>query len=128
MKARPAKLTPELNSLVLEEVRRKVQAERGYNALLAIQMTMWVLASEPYNWGKKRLENYWEKVSAAFRDLTEMYGYDCWIDKVYADLERVGITFVDDGWIEELKPKARMLSAEDREKSLEAFLKSKGAK
>lgn len=98
MKARASKLPPELQKLVQEAVDRQMKEERGYIVLLTLQLSLWVLAADPYGWGKKRLEQLFSREAEAFNYLTANYGMDCWHDKIISDLRRIGVVFEDDGW------------------------------
>lgn len=98
MKARASKLPPELQKLVQEAVDRQMKEERGYIVLLTLQLSLWVMAADPYGWGKKRLEQLFSREAEAFNYLTANYGMDCWHDKIISDLRRIGVVFEDDGW------------------------------
>ena len=121
MKARASKLPPELQKLVQEAVNRQMREERGYIVLLTLQLSLWVLAADPYGWGKKRLEQLFIRAAEAFNYLTANYGMDCWYDKVISDLKRIGVTFEDDGWQELREAGRREVQAYDARQREEAL-------
>lgn len=121
MKSRASKLPPELQKLVQEAVDRQMKEERGYIVLLTLQLSLWVLAADPYGWGKKRLEQLFEREAEAFNYLTANYGMDCWHDKVISDLKRIGVTFEDDGWQELREAGRREVQAYDAQQREEAL-------
>lgn len=132
MKARASKLPPELQKLVQEAVDRQMKEERGYIVLLTLQLSLWVLAADPYGWGKKRLEQLFSREAEAFNYLTANYGMDCWHDKIISDLRRIGVVFEDDGW-ESLRDASRReveaYDAQQREAALQYLIKrSRGGK
>lgn len=102
MKAHPSKLPPELEKLTAEKALEAVRLERGAIALQMLQLSLHTLACPPYNWGRKRLEDFWSRQIKVFEHLTAVYGDDCWADKILADLRRVGVEFEDDGWMQDL--------------------------
>ena len=121
MKARASKLPPELQKLVQEAVDRQMKEERGYIVLLTLQLSLWVLAADPYGWGKKRLEQLFSREAEAFNYLTANYGMDCWHDKIISDLRRIGVTFEDDGWQELREAGRREVQAYDAQQREEAL-------
>lgn len=129
MKARPSKLTPDLQRLVEQTVKERMKEERGSAAIMFLQLAAHTLASPPYDWGQKRLEDFWERAMADFNNLTAAYGMDCWIDKILADLDRKGITFIGDDGLA-TKPQApkplTVYSGQERETALQELLRKAG--
>lgn len=124
MKARSSKLTPDLQRLVEQTVRERMKSERGTAAVMFLQLATHTLASPPYDWGRKRLEDFWTNAMKNFNELTAIYGMDCWIDKILADLDRKGITYIGDGYAAKPKP-PKVYTAEDREAALQKLLQEK---
>ena len=133
MKSRLRYLPPELQALVTRELDIQSRMERGYITQQILQLALYVLASPPYDWGKKRLEDFWAACQTAIDDLVDRYGYDCWADKIVSDLKRKNIEFSDDGWVAE-RTQLRALAAKadpskipdipvDHEKALEDLKK-----
>lgn len=126
MKSR-VNLTPELQKLVEQTVQARMAQERGTAAVLFLQLAMHTLASPPYDWGQKRLEDFWTRAMDNFNGLTADYGMDCWIDKILADLDRKGITFLGDGYAAKPTPKMpkpmSAYTAEGREAALQKLLR-----
>lgn len=100
MKARASSLPPEMERYVRESVERQIKLEAGYVTESLVCIAALVLSEEPYNFGRKRLEDYCERIHARVKELTRRYGND-WPEAAMAALEKKGVEILDDGWIAE---------------------------
>ena len=99
MKARARDLPPELQRYVREAVERQIKLEAGYVTESLVCLAAVVLADE-YGFGKKRLEEYCEKLHQKVHEMVERYGND-WPDAAMGALKKKGVEILDDGWIAE---------------------------
>lgn len=90
MKARVRSLSPEMERAVREQVEHQIRIERGWMAHAVLMVAVWLMGME-HDWGSKRLNRLYAQLLGAWQELTAEYGYDCWYDKVAADLERWGV-------------------------------------
>ena len=100
MKARPHTLPPEMERYVRDAVEHQIKLEAGYVTESLVCIAALVLSEEPYNFGKKRLEDYCERIHARVKELTQRYGND-WPDAAMGALKKKGVEILDDGWIAE---------------------------
>lgn len=99
MKSRARDLPPELQRYVREAVERQIKLEAGYVTESLVCLAAVVLADE-YGFGKKRLEEYCEKLHQKVHEMVERYGND-WPDAAMGALKKKGVEILDDGWIAE---------------------------
>lgn len=99
MKARPRDLPPELQKYVREAVERQIKLEAGYVTESLVCLAAVVLADE-YGFGRKRLEEYCERLHKKVHEMVERYGND-WPDAAMGALKKKGVEILDDGWIAE---------------------------
>ena len=100
MKARMSVLPPELEKHVRQSVQRQIKLEAGYVTESLVCIAALVLSEEPYNFGRKRLEDFCERVHVRVKELVERYEND-WPEAAMAALKRKGVEILDDGWIAE---------------------------
>ena len=100
MKARTSTLPLEMERYVRESVERQIKLEAGYVTESLVCIAALVLSEEPYNFGRKRLEDFCERIHARVKELTARYGND-WPEAAMAALKRKGVEIIDDGWIAE---------------------------
>lgn len=95
MKSKIRSLSPEMERAVREQVESQIRIERGWMAHAVVMVAVWLMGME-YGWGSKRLNRLYGQLLRAWQELTAEYGYDCWYDKVAADLERWGVQVKSD--------------------------------
>jgi len=59
-----------------------------------------LVLAEEYGYGRKRLEEYCEKLHAKVHEMIGRYGND-WPDSAMDSLKKKGVEILDDGWIAE---------------------------
>ena len=90
MKSRIKSLPPDLQKAVREQVERQMKNETAWNAHAVIILACWVMYMH-YDWGAKRLDRLYHQLIGDWNELMNEYGYDCWYDKILADLKRIGV-------------------------------------
>lgn len=95
MKSKIRSLSPDMEKAVREQVERQIGIERGWMAHAVVMVAVWYMGMT-HNWGTKRLNRMYKGLLDTWAELTNEYGYDCWYDKVAADLERWGVQVKQD--------------------------------
>lgn len=100
MKSRVRDLSPELQRYVREALEHQIKLESGYVTEAIACVSLLTLSEEPYHFGRKRLEDFYERLHHLLTDLSKRYDDD-WPDKVMEMLREKGVETIDDGWIAE---------------------------
>lgn len=100
MKARTSVVPLEMERYIRDSIKQQIKLESGYVTEAIACVSLLTLSEEPYNFGRKRLEDFYERLHHLLMDLSKRYDDD-WPDMVVGMLREKGVETIDDGWIAE---------------------------
>ena len=100
MKARTSVVPLEMERYIRDSIKQQIKLEGGYATEAIACVSLLTLSEEPYNFGRKRLEDFYERLHHLLMDLSKRYDDD-WPDMVVGMLREKGVETIDDGWIAE---------------------------